>query len=196
MPLPIPRQGIVLVGMAGCVSLDRMESAATIQLEPHAVGSRDVRAGGTSRDALADAAEMNFVERPFNCAEAVLAAFAEARGEDPSSIVGFGSAYGQGMGQGLTCGAMAAALMLIGRLGQEQAIGKKEIRARASAFFRDFEAEFGHSECRVLSGHDCNDPTSAPFDSRQCGKFLRFAAQGVHRAAGEGSGVAVDPGRR
>lgn len=162
----------MLAAMGPLANLVGMSFSATIDTE--------VEKGDA--DVVGEAAAYNFAERPYNCAEAVLAAHAEARGEDPSLIAGFGSAYGQGMGQGLTCGALAAALMVVGRVGQEQSIGRKEIRARAASLFRDFEAEFGHSECRVLSGHDCNDPSSPPFDSQQCGRFLRFAASRAHRA--------------
>lgn len=155
-----------------------MES--TLALNKTATGSTESDSF-QERDLLLENAERNFVERPYNCSESILATFAEADGQDPAEVVGFASAFGQGIaGQGLTCGAITGALMLFGKTGREKGLDRKQIRASGAAFFREFQEEFGHTECLPLSGHDCNDPGSSPFDIRSCGKFLRFAAGRVH----------------
>lgn len=131
-------------------------------------------------DSLAEQAERNFLERPYNCSEAILAAFAEADGKNPSEVIGYATAFGKGMaGQGYTCGALSAGLMLLGRYGYDKGLDKKGVMAEAATFYREFEEQLGHTHCKVLSGHDCDDPASPPFDIRTCGKFLRFATAKV-----------------
>jgi C_GCAxxG_C_C family probable redox protein len=129
---------------------------------------------------LAALAEENFVERPYNCAEAILAAFAQAEGINPADTIGYATAFGKGIaGQGYTCGALTAGLMMLGRYGCGKGLDKKTVMKEAAAFYKAFEAEFGHTHCKILSGHDCDDPESPPFDLRTCGKYLRFATARV-----------------
>lgn len=142
--------------------------------------SEFVKGSDLTVENLAALAEANFVERPYNCSEAILAAFAQADGENPADVIGYATAFGKGIaGQGFTCGALTAGLMMLGRYGYEKGLDKKAVMAEAAVFYKEFEQQFGHTHCKVLSGHDCDDPASPPFDIRTCGKFLRFATAQV-----------------
>ncbi len=53
----------------------------------------------------------------YNCAQAVLASFAEECGISEEKAIQMGAHFGHGMNMGATCGAMTGALMVIGMLG-------------------------------------------------------------------------------
>jgi C_GCAxxG_C_C family probable redox protein len=126
---------------------------------------------------VAEASARNFVEDSYNCAEAVVAAFSAARGEDPRALTPLVTGFGGGVGSlGHMCGAISGGLVVLGRRAGELGLPKAEVRAMAQELHGTFEAAFGTTECRELTRHDCEAAGGAPFDLRQCGKYLRLVA--------------------
>lgn len=126
---------------------------------------------------VAEQAARNFVEDSYNCAEAVVAAFSAARGEPPRSSTALVSGFGGGVGGlGHMCGAIAGGLVVLGRAAGELGLDRATVRAMSRDLHQGFEAAFGSTACSVLSAHDCEAAGGAPFDVRQCGKYLRFVA--------------------
>ena len=87
----------------------------------------------------------------MNCAQAVLAVFAEDMGTDPEYFRKLGAAFGLGMGcmEG-TCGALVGAEMLLGLRKFE---GKPVLRD-ASAALNTFRERCGATLCKDLKGRD------------------------------------------
>lgn len=124
-------------------------------------------------DWISRRAVYHFVEGQYNCSEAVAAAFAESKGQNPDEWAGLFSPFGGGIaGLGKTCGALTACMMIIGKEVAEKGNGKKEIRERSRELYDRFIESFSTDSCEKLSTHDCDDSDSAPFDIRHCGQFL------------------------
>ena len=74
----------------------------------------------------------------YNCAQGVLAAFAEALGMDEDTLFRVGANFGSGMRIGSTCGAVTGALMVLGLAGagdQEAATGLlRKVRVNHEGF--------------------------------------------------------------
>jgi C_GCAxxG_C_C family probable redox protein len=127
--------------------------------------------------AVAEQAAHNFVEDSYNCAEAVVAAFSVARGEAPRSLTGLVSGFGGGVGGlGRMCGAVAGGLVVLGREAAELGLDRAAVRSLSRDLHEQFERTFGSTACSVLSAHDCEDGSAAPFDLRRCGAYLRHVA--------------------
>jgi C_GCAxxG_C_C family probable redox protein len=122
-------------------------------------------------DLVAEDAIGKFVDDSYNCAEAVVAAFSEARGEPPDTLTPLVSPFGGGVASlGHMCGAISGALVVLGRRAGELGLGKREIRSMAQDLHGSFERRFGTTACRELTRHDCESGT--PFDLRNCGKYI------------------------
>ncbi len=65
----------------------------------------------------------------YNCAQAVLAAFAADCGLSEGKVFQLGAHFGHGMNLGATCGAMVGGLMVIGLLGGGQEASKAYLTA-------------------------------------------------------------------
>ncbi len=139
-----------------------VESVPTIDVDPERVAER---------------AEHNFVADSYNCAEAVVAAFSEARGEAPRALTALVSGFGGGVGGlGHMCGAISGGLVVLGRAAGEMGLDRATTRGMARELLETFERAFGETSCRALTAHDCEAANGAPFDVRQCGKYLRLVA--------------------
>ena len=87
----------------------------------------------------------------YNCAQAVLCAFAEECGLEEDLLMKIGAAFCAGMGcMDATCGALCAAEIL---LGLRKYDGKPVLRD-AALIHREFTARCGASICRQLKGID------------------------------------------
>ena len=87
----------------------------------------------------------------YNCAQAVLCAFAEECGLEEGLFMKTGAAFCAGMGcMDATCGALCAAEIL---LGLRKYDGKPVLRD-AALIHREFTARCGASICRQLKGID------------------------------------------
>jgi len=92
---------------------------------------------------------------PFNCAQAVAAAFSAETGITESDSCRMMTAFGAGGGRRqFCCGAVSGALFVIsllkGRGFDGPQTAQEESYALAREFFARFEAENGSSECKVL----------------------------------------------
>lgn len=86
-----------------------------------------------------------------NCAQAVIATYADLAGIDEETAMALGSAFGSGMGnmEG-TCGALTGAAIVLGL------VKRDKIQARKSMIkiMNDFHARNGATQCSMLKGVD------------------------------------------
>jgi C_GCAxxG_C_C family probable redox protein len=124
----------------------------------------------------------------FNCAQAVLAAFAPELGLERELALRVAGAFGGGMGRmGEVCGAVTGALMAIGlRHGKYRAEGnaaRDKTYALVQEFARQFRERHGALRCRELLGYDLSTPEGrqAARDSglhdTLCPQLVRGAAE-------------------
>ena len=90
-------------------------------------------------------------KKTCNCAQAVIATYADMAGIDEETAMALGSAFGSGMGnmEG-TCGALTGAAIVLGL------VKRDKIQARKSMIkiMNDFQARNGATQCRLLKGVD------------------------------------------
>ena len=84
----------------------------------------------------------------YNCAQAVLVAFAQEMGMTEEQAYNLGAHFGSGMRHGSTCGAVTGALMVLGMLGYDE----KE----AAALLHQVREGQGALDCATLlkSSHE------------------------------------------
>ncbi len=124
----------------------------------------------------------------FNCAQAVLAAFAPALGMDRETALRISTGFGGGIGQlGWTCGTVTGAAMVIsllhGRTRADDRQTYETAKARVRQFVDQFVDRFGNAACSELIGVDISDPQAKARASRE-GVFRRLCP-GFVRGAGE-----------
>jgi len=102
------------------------------------------------------------LEEGYNCAQAVVTAFADTVDLDPTMALTLTSAFGGGLAhQGHVCGAVNGALVLIGLAHASSEAG---MAARAKAyemgevFLKAFKARNAFVDCRELIGYDLSTP--------------------------------------
>jgi C_GCAxxG_C_C family probable redox protein len=90
----------------------------------------------------------------YNCAQAVLSAFAQEFGVERGQAMKIAAGFGGGMvRQGDTCGVVTGALMVLGLRhgsGELDDSAKKQLHTRAWQFLADFKARHGSTVCRDL----------------------------------------------
>ena len=137
-------------------------------------------------DAAADRAEALFREG-YSCSQSVLMAFAPVLGMEERQAALVASAFGGGMGrQGLACGALTGALMVLGlncghRIAEDGA-AKDALYARVQALVARFEQQHGASTCRQLTGVNMLDSAERQAASER-GVFTMLCPQLVRTAA-------------
>jgi C_GCAxxG_C_C family probable redox protein len=122
-----------------------------------------------------DVARKRFGEQGGNCAQSVLVPFGPELGLDETTCLKVAACFGAGLGrQGLTCGAVSGACMVLGlRHGHEMAQGtegRTKVYGRVQDFARRFRARFGELDCATLTGCDLATP-----EGRRS-----FAERGLH----------------
>jgi C_GCAxxG_C_C family probable redox protein len=109
----------------------------------------------------ADVAEKNF-RNGYNCAQAVLSAFAEDFGLDEKTVLAIARGFGGGVGQsGGICGTVSGAAMVIGLSTAgiaDNREGKQEAGDRVRAFLTRFEEKHGSILCSDLLGYSLAVP--------------------------------------
>lgn len=93
----------------------------------------------------------------MNCAQSVLLAYADDIRLDRDDIIKLGTAFGGGMGEGETCGAVSAALMVIGlksKKSHSYAELKEQVKNLSGVFKSEFEKKFGSLRCKDLIGEN------------------------------------------
>lgn len=130
------------------------------------------------------AALENF-DQGFNCAQAIVAAFAPRHGLDREHGLKIACAFGSGMMRGEKCGAVTGALMVIGlahgRCRADDMAARSKTYALAQAFQDRFDTLHGACDCQELLGLDPTTPEGRQsaldrglFETR-CPTFVRSA---------------------
>jgi C_GCAxxG_C_C family probable redox protein len=102
-------------------------------------------------------------QQHYNCAQAVLSAYAQELGLERDAALKVATAFGGGMGRlAGTCGAVTGAFMALGlKYGMVDAVDqapKEKTYAAVQAFAREFKTRFGALDCRDLLGADLSAP--------------------------------------
>ncbi|MBP8605910.1 MAG: C_GCAxxG_C_C family protein [Phycisphaerae bacterium] len=123
----------------------------------------------------------------LNCAQAVLAAFAEELGMDTPTALKVASGFGGGIGRtGQVCGALTGAVMVLGlKYGCGQAMDKTakyELYRKVQKLTEEFKLRTGSLYCRDLLGFDFLTPqgqmmAAQPGAFEQCDGFVHTAAE-------------------
>lgn len=123
----------------------------------------------------------------FNCAQALLAAFAEDLGMDVPTALKVASGFGGGIGRtGEVCGALTGAVMVLGlKYGSGQAMDKTakyELYRKVQKLTEDFKLQTGSLYCRDLLGFDFLTPqgqmmAAQPGAFERCDGFVAAAAE-------------------
>jgi C_GCAxxG_C_C family probable redox protein len=133
-----------------------------------------------------DVAAATFKEG-FNCAQAVLSAFGERFGVSREQAMRLAAGFGGGMGrQGLTCGAVTGAFMVLGLKTGATRADDAQAKLRTQELVRSFSRKFSERHrsiaCRELIGFDIS--TSEGFEqAKQAGVFTEFCPRLVREAA-------------
>jgi C_GCAxxG_C_C family probable redox protein len=128
-------------------------------------------------------AALETYEQGFNCAQAVLAAFAPRHGLSPELALKLAAPFGTGKTRAATCGAVSAALMVIGLAHGRSRPDDMQARARTHALSQAFQDRFeklhGSCTCEELLGLDPTTPEGRQaavdrglFESR-CTQYVR-----------------------
>jgi len=124
----------------------------------------------------------------FSCAQAILSSYGVVFGMSRSTCLKIATGFGAGLARrGETCGAVTAAIMVIGlkhgraRVQDEEA--REETYKRARQFMRRFESRYGSVTCKALLGHDIDTPEGMQAAEDEglftdlCPKIVRHAAE-------------------
>jgi len=146
-----------------------------------------------TRENKADTGEKIFVSN--NCAQAVLAAYAEDYGLDKAKALCVALGFGGGMSRlQEACGAVTGAIMVLGlSSGFKEGDGRDKVNhtyKKVRSFVEDFIAEFGTTNCRKLLG--CNlltDEGQSFFvknnlKDRCCG-YVKYSCEHLEKYLGE-----------
>jgi C_GCAxxG_C_C family probable redox protein len=117
----------------------------------------------------------------YNCAQAILAAFAPEGAADREVYLKISSAFGSGIAStGSTCGAVTGALMAIGmNLGPSQKghpIHNLKLERKYRKFLKEFNSRHSTTLCNPLRGKD-NDGKYRKGEKERCPGFVRTAAE-------------------
>lgn len=126
--------------------------------------------------------------RQYNCAQAVLGACGPAEGLDLAVCTRIAAPFGGGIARsGETCGAVTAALMVLGlRYGGDTTrdpAAKAAMYARAREFMTRFKSRHASIACRELLGCDVSTPEGwqqaqdRKLHETVCPKFVRDAVE-------------------
>ena len=90
-------------------------------------------------------------KKTCNCAQAVIATYADLAGIDEDTAMALGNAFGSGMGnmEG-TCGALTGAAMVVGLATRD----KLKSRKCMAKIMTEFQARNGATQCKLLKGVD------------------------------------------
>jgi C_GCAxxG_C_C family probable redox protein len=125
-------------------------------------------------------------EQGFNCAQAILAVYAEQFELNRETALKLACGFGGGMRMAQTCGAVAAAFMVIGlKYGQDK-VQDKEAKAitysLVEEFAEKFESRNGSVMCKELLGCDISTPDGMK-TARERDLFVSFCPRMVRDTA-------------
>ncbi len=112
----------------------------------------------------------------YNCAQAVLVAFADRLGLSEEQAFDLGAHFGSGMRHGATCGALTGALMVIGLA--------KENTAAAVALLAQFKQKNGCTDCiGLLNAAKERGEAKKPHCDRLVFECVEFLEERLHEQA-------------
>jgi len=135
----------------------------------------------------AEVAQATFKQH-YNCAQAVLSAYAQELGMERGQALRVATGFGGGMGRlAATCGVVTGAFMVLGlkygMIDSADQASKEKTYAAVQAFAQEFRARCGSLDCRDLLGVDLSTPDGLAiardqqlFD-RRCPIYLQAAAE-------------------
>ena len=105
-----------------------------------------------------------YFDSGYNCAQAVALSNIETLGGQTSGIIELAAGFGEGLGAGCTCGALAGGVMALGVLlaNLETKGFDRRIVLASAELHRRFVAEFGTACCRSLR------KKLSPFKNKRC----------------------------
>ena len=115
-----------------------------------------------------------------NCAQSLLAAFADVMGITEAQALAMGAGLGGGVRSGNICGAVNAPVMVLGCAFPEMAQGKARAAAVTKEFQRRFTERFRHLNCRELLAEKELQPTDTAMElaaGDHCGMLIVSAAE-------------------
>jgi len=129
-----------------------------------------------------------YFEDHYNCAESVILAGQELLGANRRIPFSVGTTLGAGIArQGMMCGAITGALILVGLAHGRSSPQEKDMYERAMVtageILERFRREHGSLACRELVGLDLNDPSERqrfnddPERRERCKSFVKTAAR-------------------
>lgn len=151
----------------------------------------------TQKLSRADIAERYFIEEGYNCAQAVLMAFAPELGLDKETAARLASSFGGGMGRlREVCGTVSAAFMAMGIAEGDydpMDVGaKSEHYRKLQTFAYEFAEKHGSYICRRLlenvphtDGPEAEPRSPEYYRRRHCASYVRSAAEMLDKHIGE-----------
>lgn len=115
-----------------------------------------------------------------NCAQSLLAAFADVMGITEAQALAMGAGLGGGVRSGNICGAVNAPVMVLGCAFPEMAQDKARAAAVTKEFQRRFAERFRHLNCRELLAEKELQPTDTAMElaaGDHCGMLIVSAAE-------------------
>ena len=115
-----------------------------------------------------------------NCAQSLLAAFADVMGITEAQALAMGAGLGGGVRSGNICGAVNAPVMVLGCAFPEMAQDKARAAAVTKEFQRRFTERFRHLNCRELLAETELQPTDTAMElaaGDHCGMLIVSAAE-------------------
>lgn len=127
----------------------------------------------------------------YNCAQAVIMAFADLIGMEEKQCAKLSSSFGGGMGRMReVCGAVSGMLMVAGMLygydGPEEGQIKKEHYGRVQELAEQFRAAAGSIICREILKNPPSDPSPTPrteefYQQRPCVRMVTLAVRAMEQ---------------
>ena len=123
-----------------------------------------------------------------NCAQAIVVAFADVTGLEPTFAAKLSSSFGGGIGRlREVCGAVSGMVMVAGLLYGYDEPGEKDANKKAhyklvQELCEKFREEIGHIVCRDILKNPPSDPNPTPrtaefYKTRPCARMVMTAAR-------------------
>ena len=131
---------------------------------------------------------LNYYSNGFNCAQSVIASFADLMGVTEETAVRMAAGFGSGMGRMQnTCGAISGAFMVIGYLRGKYKDGDEKSAEKTNNLIQEFSKKFsekhGTINCKTLINYDLNtvegmaEAKKADVFNKKCAFFIKTAVE-------------------
>ncbi|MBU8893598.1 MAG: C-GCAxxG-C-C family protein [Bacteroidales bacterium] len=136
---------------------------------------------------------LDYYSKGFNCAQSVIASFADILEVDEETAVRMAAGFGGGMGRlQETCGAVTGAFMVIGYLRGKYKTGDDEANKKTNRLIQEFSKrftkEYGSINCKALIKFDINseegmaEAKEADVFNKKCTYFVKTAVELLEEA--------------